>query len=203
MKNTLLVLSSAVWIVLSACNKSDDGIQLQAHDQNAMMGIMHSMMDSMNMMTPTNDPEIDFATMMKMHHMGAIDMANYELAHGSNDSMKSTAQKIISEQTMEISEFNTFLANNSVDNSDPSFAMEQMSNMDKMDKIADVQLITGDVDNDFATLMMVHHQAALDNTSAYLHHGNNATLMEMAKNIVETQTMEIEDLGSWLKANKR
>lgn len=203
MKNTLLVLSSAVWIVLSACNKSDDGIQLQAHDQNAMMGIMHSMMDSMNMMTPTNDPEIDFATMMKMHHMGAIDMANYELAHGSNDSMKSTAQKIISEQTMEISEFNTFLANNSVDNSDPSFAMEQMSNMDKMDKTADVQLITGDVDNDFATLMMVHHQAALDNASAYLHHGNNATLMEMAKNIVETQTMEIEDLGSWLKANKR
>ncbi len=203
MKNKALIFGSAILILLSACTKSNDGIKLQAHDQNAMMTIMHQMMDSMRMMTPTNDPEIDFAMMMKMHHQGAINMANYELVHGSNDSMKSTAQKIISEQTMEISEFNTFLANNSVDNSDPSFAMEQMTNMDKMGSVADVQIITGDVDNDFATLMMVHHQSALDNASAYLHHGNNATLMEMAKSIVESQTMEIEKLGNWLKANKR
>lgn len=203
MKNKALIFGSAILILLSACTKSNDGIKLQAHDQNAMMTIMHQMMDSMRMMTPTNDPEIDFAMMMKMHHQGAINMANYELAHGSNDSMKSTAQKIINEQTMEISEFNNFLATNSVDNNDPSFAMEQMTNMDKMGSVADVQIITGDVDNDFATLMMVHHQSALDNASAYLHHGNNATLMEMAKSIVESQTMEIEDLGNWLKANKR
>ncbi len=71
MKNAILVISSAILILFTACNKSNNGIQLQAHDENAMMSIMHTMMDSMKMMTPTNDPEIDFAMMMKMHHMGA------------------------------------------------------------------------------------------------------------------------------------
>ena len=203
MKNTVTAIGTTLLILLAACSKTNDGIQLQAHDSNAMMTIMHQMMDSMNMMTPTNDPEIDFAMMMKMHHMGAINMAHFELAEGSNDSMHRTAQKIIDEQTKEIADFDAFLASNSVDNSDPAFAMEQMDNMDKMDKTADVQLITGDIDNDFATLMIGHHQAALDNASAYLHHGNNATLKMMAQNIIDSQTMEIEELSNWLIANKR
>ncbi len=130
-------------------------------------------------------------------------MANLELQKGSNDSLKRTAQKIITEQTKEIGDFNRFLASNTVDNSDPSFAMEQMDNMDKMGSVSDVQLITGDIDNDFATLMMVHNQAALDNASAYLHHGNNETLKTMAMNFISSQTMEIDELSNWLKANKR
>jgi len=203
MKNAILVIGSAIVILVSACSKNDDGIQIQAHDQNTMMSVMHAMMDSMDMMTPTNDPEIDFAMMMKMHHMGAINMAHIELSEGGNDSLKRTAQKIIDEQTKEIADFNAFLTSNSVDNSDPAFAMEQMDNMDKMGKVSDVQLITGDIDNDFATLMMVHHQAALDNASAYLHHGNNEMLKTMAQNIIDSQTMEIEELSAWLKANKR
>lgn len=202
MKNTILFLSGLL-LLLAACNKDDNGIQIQPHNSNAMMTVMHQMMDSMDMMAPTNDPEIDFAMMMTMHHQGAINMANLELQQGNNDSLKRTAQKVIDMQTMEIAEFNAFLASNSVDNSDPSFAMEQMDNMDKMGSVADAQLITGDTDNDFATLMMVHHQSAMDNASSYLHHGNNATLKTMAENIISAQTMEIEELSNWLQANKR
>ena len=135
--------------------------------------------------------------------MGAINMAHFELAEGTNDSLKRTAQKIIDEQTMEITELNNFLASNTVDNTDTEFTMEQMANMDKMGKTADVQLITGDTDNDMATLMIVHHQAAIDNASTYLHHGNNEMLKEMATSIVNSQTMEIEEMSNWLIANKR
>jgi uncharacterized protein (DUF305 family) len=141
--------------------------------------------------------------MMVMHHQGAINMANVELQAGKNDSLKRTAQKIINEQQAEIQEFNSILATLTVDNSDPAFTMEQMDNMTKMGKMADVQLITGDIDNDFATLMIIHHQSAIDNASAYLHHSNNTQLKAMANNIVRSQNMEIEELSSWLIANKR
>lgn len=164
---------------------------------------MHAMMSRMEILPKTNDPEIDFARMMTLHHQGAINMSNVELRDGKNDSLKRTAQKIINEQQMEIQQFNTILAGISVDNSDPSFTMEQMDNMMKMGKVGDVQVITGDIDNDFATLMMGHHQAALDNASAYLHHGNNAQLKSMANNIIISQTIEIKELADWLKANKR
>ncbi len=90
-----------------------------------------------------------------------------------------------------------------VDNSDTTFAMEQMNNMTKMSKTADIQLITGDIDNDFATLMIVHHQGAIDNAFAYLHRGNNIQIKTMATNIVNYQTMEIDEMSNWLIANKR
>lgn len=81
--------------------------------------------------------------------------------------------------------------------------MEQMENMEKMSKTADVQIITGDIDNDFATLMIVHHQSAIDNASAYLHHGNNAQLKTMANNIIMAQNKDIVELSNWLLANRR
>lgn len=203
MKKTAITITGALVLLLAACSKDDNGILLQPHDQNRMMDSMHVMMDRMMAMPKTNDPEIDFAKMMIMHHQGAINMASVELQAGSNDSLKRTAQKIISEQQAEIQEFNTILAGLLVDNSDPSFTMEQMDNMMKGGKMADTQIITGDIDNDFATLMIVHHQGALDNASAYLHHGNNAQLKTMATNIVNAQVMEIQELSNWLIANKR
>lgn len=204
MKNTLLLITAAVVVFLSACSKDDEnGIQLQAHDENRMMDSMHAMMDRMMAMPKTNDPEIDFIKMMIMHHEGAISMSEVELEAGSNDSLKRTAQKIITEQQEEIQQFNTILAQLTVDNSDPEFTMEQMDNMTKGGKVADQQIITGDIDNDFATLMIVHHQGAIDNASAYLHHGNNTELKSMANSIIKAQVMEIQELSNWLIANRR
>lgn len=203
MLNKFLLIATTVVVGLSACTKDNNGLQLQAHDQNRMMDTMHAMMSRMEAMPKTNDPEIDFVKMMIMHHQGAINMANVELQDGKNDSLKRTAQKIINEQQAEIQQFNTILATLTVDNSDPAFIMEQMDNMIKGGKTADVQLITGDIDNDFATLMVIHHQSAIDNASGYLHHGNNTQIKTMANNIVSSQNMEIGELSNWLIANKR
>lgn len=145
----------------------------------------------------------NYVKMMTMHNQGAINMANVELQEGKNDSLKRTAQKIITQQQAEIQEFNTILTTLTVDNSDTTFTMEQMDNMTKMGKTADIQLITGDIDNDFATLMIVHHQSAIDNASVCLHHGNNAQIKTIATNIVKSQTMEIVEMSNWLIANKR
>lgn len=200
----MIFLAGAVSIAwLSACKKTNNGLVLQNHDANRLMDTMHAMMSRMEAMPKTNDPEIDFSKMMIMHHQGAINMANVELQSGSNDSLKRTAQKMITEQQAEIQQLNTILATLTVDNSDPEFTMENMDNMTKGSKIADIQIITGDIDNDFATLMTGHHQTAIDNAAAYLHHGNNAQLKMMSNNIVMSQTKEIQELSDWLKANKR
>ena len=130
-------------------------------------------------------------------------MSNLELQEGKDDSLKRTAQKIINEQQQEISQFNTFLAANTVNNSEPAFGMEQMDNMMKMGDLSDVQFITGDIDNDFASLMIPHHQAAIDNAQAYLTYGNDTQVKTWAQKIIDTQKMEIIELSSWLIANKR
>ena len=204
MKKVVFVFAAAITVLISACSKDDnDGIVLQAHDENQMMDSMHAMMDRMEAMTMTMDPDLDFGNMMVMHHEGAINMANLQLSAGTNDSLKRFAQKVIADQQREISELTSILSGLSVDDMDMDYMEEQMGGMEKAGKAADVQIITGDIDNDFATLMMIHHQAAMDDASAYLHHGTNAELKEIANTIIMAQTEEIKELADWLKSNKR
>ena len=190
-------------LIASACTKNKDNQYLQPHNDNRMMDTMHVMMAKMDSMPMSNNPEVSFPSMMILHHQGAISMANLELQAGKNDSLKRTAQKIIAEQQAEIVEFRAFLDSVKTEHVDTVFAMEQRANMQKMGKVADEQLITGDIDNDFATLMIVHHQGAVDNSLAYQHHGINAWLLDKAGTMASSQTKEINDLAAWLIDNRR
>lgn len=204
MKKTLFLIGSISVLLLTACNKDDVAdLVLQEHDDNRMMDSLHAMIDRMHAVTPTNDPEVDFPRMMIMHHQGAINMGTVEIQEGKNDSLKRIAQKMVTAQQMEIQQLSTILAAQTVNNSVPAFTKEHMDHMMKMDQIADVQLITGDIDNDFATLMIQHHNSAIEDSEAYLMYGSNEALRQMAQKMIDDQKMEIMELSEWLKANKR
>lgn len=203
MKKLITVLASTLMLLFTACTKEDTLQHLQAHDKNKMMALMHQMMSQMDTVPKTNDPEIDFLKMMRVHHQGAIAMANLELKEGKNDILKHTAQKIIKEQQEEITLFSTYLSTHGVNNSVPQFMIEHEESMMKMAKLADVQFITGDIDNDFATLMIPHHQAAIENSMTYLKFAGDELVSIWAHKIIDTQKMEIMELSEWLIANKR
>lgn len=73
--------------------------------RSSMMGMMKSM-DAMKM---TGDTDRDFAMMMKVHHQGAIDMAQFELEHGKDPKMRAMAKQIIKAQQKEIAEIDRWL----------------------------------------------------------------------------------------------
>lgn len=50
---------------------------------------------------------------------------------------------------------------------------------------------TGDADRDFVSMMVVHHQGAIDMAVAILRHGHNEKLRRLAQEIVVTQQQEI------------
>ena len=74
-----------------------------------MQGHMKGMMKNMDSMKMTGDTDVDFATMMKMHHQGAIDMAQMELQNGKDAKMRSMAKRIIKDQQKEIKELDQWL----------------------------------------------------------------------------------------------
>lgn len=74
-----------------------------------MRGSMTGMMKNMDSMKMTGDTDRDFATMMKMHHQGAIDMAQMELKSGKDAKMRAMAKRIIEAQQKEIKEFDQWL----------------------------------------------------------------------------------------------
>ena len=50
---------------------------------------------------------------------------------------------------------------------------------------------SGDIDRDFATMMIAHHQGAIEMAKAYLRAGNHQALLRMAQEIIITQQQEI------------
>ena len=74
-----------------------------------MQGHMKGMMKHMESMKMTGNTDVDFATMMKMHHQGAIDMAQMELQSGKDAKMRSMAKRIIKDQQKEIKELDQWL----------------------------------------------------------------------------------------------
>ena len=76
-------------------------------DMKTMMKDMSGKMTSMPM---SGDPDVDFAMMMRIHHQGAIDMANAELSGGKDAQMKKMAKAIIAAQKKEIAQFDAYLS---------------------------------------------------------------------------------------------
>lgn len=75
-----------------------------------MKAMMKDSGDKMSSMEMTGKPDVDFAMMMRMHHEGAVKMAEAELRDGKDPQMKSMAKSIIASQKKEIAEFDRFLA---------------------------------------------------------------------------------------------
>lgn len=74
-----------------------------------MKGSMTGMMKAMESMKMSGDTDRDFAMMMKMHHQGAIDMAQMELQSGKDPKIRAMAKRIIDAQQKEIKEFDQWL----------------------------------------------------------------------------------------------
>jgi uncharacterized protein (DUF305 family) len=165
-----------------------------------MMSIMQSNMDQMKAVQSSGNPDNDFASLMKVHHLGAIEMAQLELAKGTDPELKQLAQKTVDDQQNEIAQFNTFLSGHTPHGGGDAFykaAMSQMSNM-KMDMDH-----SGSVDKQFAQMMIPHHQGAIDMANAYLKNGGHEEdIKKIANAIISSQQKEIAGLQGWLAKNK-
>jgi uncharacterized protein (DUF305 family) len=93
-------LAAALPILAIAQNNEASQAFMQANDK---------MMQAMNDMPMSGDPDMDFAMMMIPHHQGAIDMARVELEHGTDPKLREMAQMIIDAQKKEIAELNDWI----------------------------------------------------------------------------------------------
>jgi uncharacterized protein (DUF305 family) len=70
------------------------------------------------------------------------------------------------------------------------FLLENDTAMHKMMAGMDIKP-SGDVDRDFAAMMIAHHQGAIDMALAELRHGTNEQLRRIAQEIIVSQQQEI------------
>ena len=108
-------------------------------------------------------------------------------------------------QTMEIAELDSFMkAHTMMTDSMGGMAFMEASHMamHKMDSLVKKQYLNKDSDYDFAVLMILHHQSAIEMAEAQIKYGKVDELKKMALKMKEDQLKEIEELKAWVDSNK-
>lgn len=80
--------------------------------------------------------------------------------------------------------------------------LAMMQAMNAMGNKMNEMKMTGDFDLDFANMMILHHQSAIDMSEVEIAKGTDAQIRTMAQNIITAQNLEISQLQAFIKNYK-
>jgi uncharacterized protein (DUF305 family) len=86
-----------------------------------------------------------------------------------------------------------------MDPSESKFMQDMNTSMKAMDHDMSAAPMTGSVDQDFALMMVPHHQGAIDMAKGELMYGKDPEMRHLAEKIIADQKSEIEFMNGWLK----
>ena len=150
-----------------------------------------------------NADDVAFATNMIPHHQQAIEMSAMVPDRSTNPEVIQLAQQISAAQGPEIEIFKVFLVQwkeNPDDNSGHGghgdMAMSGMVDGATMTKLE--SLNGAEFDTLWLESMIGHHQGAIEMAKAEIANGENVDALGMAKTIVDTQQVEIDQMKQML-----
>jgi uncharacterized protein (DUF305 family) len=90
------------------------------------------------------------------------------------------------------------MAGAQMDSRSMSFMHSLEESMKRMDSGMKSAPMNGDIDHDFTTMMMPHHQGAIDMAKAELIYGKDPVMRRLAEEIIVDQQSEIQAMQLWL-----
>lgn len=156
-----------------------------------------------------NDADVTFASTMIPHHQQAVEMAELAETRAKSPEVKSLATQIKGAQDPEIRTMSGWLtAWGERVPSDTSSDMGEMdmsegSSMPGLMSDADMRLLMNasgaDFDQMFLTMMIEHHEGAIEMAKTEESDGKNADAIALAEQIDSAQTAEIATMQGLLK----
>ena len=151
-----------------------------------------------------NDADVMFAQMMYPHHAQAVEMAAMVQGRTDNSDVVALASAIEAAQQPEMDRMTAWLTewgqpmpdmNMDMGGMDHSSGMGMMTQQD-MDALS---AATGaEFDRQWLTMMIEHHEGAIEMANIEIADGSNADAQEMARAIVASQQQEIDTMRTLL-----
>lgn len=152
-----------------------------------------------------NDADVTFAQMMRIHHEGALEMAQLATQQAESEEVKSLAAEIEAAQMPEIKLMESWLTDWDEPLEPDGHAGMDMGGMDmngmsQEEVMADLEQKTGpDFDNQFLTAMIAHHEGAVMMSEDELTDGLDPQALELAQVIIDAQEDEIDQMKQLLE----
>ncbi|MFE9200634.1 DUF305 domain-containing protein [Micromonospora sp. NPDC007230] len=148
-----------------------------------------------------NNADIRFVTMMIPHHEQALVMAKLVADRGQNPQLKIIADRILAAQEPEIKTLETWLTDRGLNRNSGPGHQHGMAGMQSAEALDQLTAARGaEFDRMFVTMMVEHHQGAIDMAGEVLALGVDGVLNEMATSVVVEQGAEINRMREALGA---
>lgn len=189
-----LVVSGA--LVLAACGGDDGGASDGMSDMGSLSPTSPSTSSAIG---DFNDADATFATNMIPHHRQAVEMAELAETRAARPQVKALATKIKGAQDPEIQTMSDWLTSwgkPAPDDMDMSGSMPGMMCQDDMTSLKGMS--GSDFDQKFLTMMIEHHQGAIEMAKTEQRDGISADAIALARQIEQAQTREITTMQGLL-----
>ncbi|MDQ3094786.1 MAG: DUF305 domain-containing protein [Actinomycetota bacterium] len=152
-----------------------------------------------------NEADVAFAQGMIVHHQQAIDMAVLGQDNAASPEVRQLAADIEAAQGPEIATMTQWLeawgeeVPEAGDGMDHSMEEDEMSGMMSGEDMEQLEAASGaEFDQMFLTMMIEHHQGAIETAHAEQNEGEHAEAIALAEQIESDQTAEIETMEGLL-----
>ena len=157
-----------------------------------------------------NDADIAFAQGMVPHHQQAVEMAQLAEQRAESAEVKDLAADIEAAQAPEIEQLTTWLQDWEAESPTPSMdhgdmghgdASSDLSGMMTAEDMGMLEDTRGaGFDEMFLTMMIEHHEGAVEMAETEVDEGENADAIAMAEQIITTQEAEIKQMEQLLRS---
>ncbi|MFY0408425.1 DUF305 domain-containing protein [Solicola sp. PLA-1-18] len=180
---TVAALALALVLALAGCSGGDDEPTSSAGSDAARH----------------NAADVTFAQDMIPHHRQATEMAGLVAERSTNAQVEQLATQIQQAQEPEIIEMSGWLEDWDEEVPAPDAAVGDMSGMMSPEDLEQLAGLTGEAfDRSFLTLMIAHHEGAIEMARTEAEDGENADAVALARSIEATQNDEIETMRGLL-----
>lgn len=153
-----------------------------------------------------NDADVQFATDMIPHHAQALSMVDLTVDRELSPEVEALADEIRSAQSPEIEQMAAWLEKwgepipeTSRDHAGHEMGAMDMPGMASMEDMAALKNATGaEFEQMFLTMMIEHHQGAIEMAQIELDEGENAAAKDLAQDIITGQQREITTMQQLL-----
>ena len=187
-------------LTLAACGGDNDDSMSGMNGMGSSTTATSSPSDEM---ADFNGADVTFATDMIPHHRQAVQMAKLAETRAKRLEVRNLATQIMAAQDPEIETMSGWLTSwgkpvpDEMDGMEMSSSMPGMMSQDDMSSLEDMS--GADFDPMFLTMMIEHHQGAIEMARTEQSDGRFPDAVALAKRIETAQTDEIATMRSLLK----
>ncbi|TYP88640.1 DUF305 domain-containing protein [Blastococcus xanthinilyticus] len=187
-------------IVLAGCSNDGEGSSTASSSESSATADT-----SADDATAHNDADVAFVQGMLPHHEGALRMAQLADGRAYDPRVIDLANRIEAAQGPEIETMTGWLEawgeplpEDDMGGMDHGSGGMDMEGMTEEDMTALDSTSGAEFDRMFLEMMIPHHQGAVDMAETEIADGSNPDAVDMAREIVESQTAEIEEMQTLL-----